>query len=276
MHSIDWLHSPGLPSSMNRFIKKYERFFDIMSNKKSKIAVPTLCIDLVWHTHQLSPADYYGYSERVAGRFIDHNDRIEETELSEAFAWTSKIYQSRYGEPYSECTCWYCEAIRNSHSYWLDRVFRSANYQAQKMVRKHSYPSDPDRSVHVSTHTVVRDESAAAAARRRDLMKSLYRKEKQKGFWLRRSSSSSSLSKSLTANNDASMPIFIDHDGKTRPTISDLYTINTSDCAIGNCVAGSCGENIPFSAAGDSGTSGDGCDGAGGCGGSGCGGGCGG
>lgn len=52
-------------------------------------------------------------------RFIDHDDKIEEDKLSTAFEWTSKTYQELYGEVYSECICWYCEAVRTSHSSTL-------------------------------------------------------------------------------------------------------------------------------------------------------------
>jgi hypothetical protein len=44
--------------------------------------VPTLDVDLVWHTHQLSPVRYMIFSKATAnGRFVDHNDRVEKEDL---------------------------------------------------------------------------------------------------------------------------------------------------------------------------------------------------
>lgn len=109
MFKLDWLHSPSARDTMARLIVKYERFIAIMAANPTKIAVPTLDVDLAWHTHQLSPSSYYAYSLEKTSKFVDHDDKIDENTLSTQFEWTSKQYQDRYGEVYSECTCWYCE-----------------------------------------------------------------------------------------------------------------------------------------------------------------------
>lgn len=109
MCKLDWLHSPSVHSTMTRLLTKYERFLTIMSRNPQCLTVPTLDVDLAWHTHQLSPVIYYRYTVNLAERFIDHDDKIAEHTLSKQFEWTSKMYQTMYGEVYSECTCWYCE-----------------------------------------------------------------------------------------------------------------------------------------------------------------------
>jgi hypothetical protein len=114
MYKLDWLHSPTARETMERLVGKYQRFFDIMAKHQHAVAVPTLDVDLAWHTHQLSPGAYYRYSVAKTSRFIDHDDKIDEDALSAHFAWTSKVYQDTYGEVYSECTCWYCEAVRTA------------------------------------------------------------------------------------------------------------------------------------------------------------------
>jgi hypothetical protein len=114
MVRIDWLHSPVAQDTMSRLITKYGRFVDIMAANPSHTAVPTLDIDLAWHTHQLSPADYYAYTVKKCQKFIDHDDKIAEDKLSDSFEWTSKQYQEIYGEPYANCSCWYCESRSTS------------------------------------------------------------------------------------------------------------------------------------------------------------------
>lgn len=108
MHKIDWLHS-GQRNTMTRLIEKYKRFFKIMATYPSQTAVPTLDVDLAWHTHQLSPRQYYLYSTVTCKKFINHDDKIAEDKLNESFEWTSKVYEKLFGEVYAECTCWYCE-----------------------------------------------------------------------------------------------------------------------------------------------------------------------
>jgi hypothetical protein len=111
MHAIDWLHSPAAKSTMERLLLKYSRFIKIIADHPVNVAVPTLDVDLGWHTHQLSPPSYFKYTFDKCRKFIDHDDKIEEGELSTSFEWTSKTYQKLYNEVYSECTCWYCEGI---------------------------------------------------------------------------------------------------------------------------------------------------------------------
>ncbi|KAG6025480.1 hypothetical protein E4U41_001509 [Claviceps citrina] len=109
MVRLDWLHSPSTRQTMGRLIGKYFNFMTLMKRHPKRIAVPTLDVDLAWHTHQLSPPSYYSYTTSLTGKFIDHDDKIEETKLNEAFEWTSKTYQEEFHALYSECTCWYCE-----------------------------------------------------------------------------------------------------------------------------------------------------------------------
>ena len=115
MHRISWLFSPAARFTVIRLLTKYERFIAISrmaSSHGRMMVVPTLDVDLAWHTHQLSPPQYFTYTVAEAGRFINHDDKINDVDLSDAFAWTWRQYQHRYKELYSECTCWYCEAIR--------------------------------------------------------------------------------------------------------------------------------------------------------------------
>jgi hypothetical protein len=116
MCQLDWLHSPSASDTMARLIIKYGRFIEIMKRNPSQMAVPTLDVDLAWHTHQLSPSRYYGYTLANTGRFVDHDDKVDQNMLSHQFEWTSKTYQAYYGEVYSACTCWYCEGTFCPHS----------------------------------------------------------------------------------------------------------------------------------------------------------------
>lgn len=95
---------------MREILVKYGRFVEIMANYPDETAAPTLDVDLAWHTHQLSPKTYFDHMVLQTKGFVDHNDKVDEMKLGSAFQWTTKIYQERYGEVYSQCRCWYCES----------------------------------------------------------------------------------------------------------------------------------------------------------------------
>ena len=150
MHSIDWLHSPALPATMARLILKYERFVKLMDIQPGKMAVPTLDVDLAWHTHQLNPPSYLKYTVSKSRQFVDHDDKVSATKLDDAFAWTSKTYEKMFGDKYSECTCWYCEAVRESNMSSATRLFSSKGKE-----KLHDVEQDPKKSVHISAHNAV-------------------------------------------------------------------------------------------------------------------------
>ncbi|GAA5894018.1 hypothetical protein JCM6882_007960 [Rhodosporidiobolus microsporus] len=107
MHSFGWLDTGRFDNdetTLNRCIARYHGFMDLLSNKNTMFCVPTLDIDLAWHAHQL----LYSYKNDMvkhARRFIDHNDKVEEGTLSNAFELTALEWQKRFGVPYTTCGC---------------------------------------------------------------------------------------------------------------------------------------------------------------------------
>lgn len=142
---------------MKRLVVKYERFIQIMIDHPGQVAVPTLDVDLAWHTHQLSPRTYLDFTIARAGqpkfsvqtrdrKLIDHDDKINEDKLSSAFEWTSKTYQEMFGEVYSECTCWYCEAVRCSHVNSVGKALGVSKNEKSKLYFQHKVESSNEYS----------------------------------------------------------------------------------------------------------------------------------
>lgn len=93
---------------MARRVIKYKRFMGFMTSRLDSITVPTLDVDLIWHTNQLRPSTYYQLCMTLTDdHFVDHDDKIGETNLHDVFAKTTRACQKKYKKPYSECTCWY-------------------------------------------------------------------------------------------------------------------------------------------------------------------------
>lgn len=78
---------------------RYLKFLQLMKESKS-ILVPTLDIDLLWHTHQLSPVAYDKYCRTHVGRQINHVDNIRMTKRSTGQDDTARLWAMRYGESY--------------------------------------------------------------------------------------------------------------------------------------------------------------------------------
>lgn len=176
MHDIDWIHSPTISATIAKLIRKYTVFFDIMVKHK-KTTVPTLDVDLAWHTHQLSPSRYFKYSRAQSRKygieiFINHDDKVDEGKLSEAFQWTCKVYASATnGEVYSECICWYCEAVReattNSKFPFIKSSSSSRNARsvAERLRGNSKIPSSTEETPHISAHTAVSVQDASGKSR---------------------------------------------------------------------------------------------------------------
>ncbi|WQF78680.1 Putative Glycine-rich domain-containing protein [Colletotrichum destructivum] len=170
MCKLNWLHFPTARNLMADLLKKYTRFVEIIAiaaATKDKVAVPTLDVDLAWHTHQLSPQSYFVFTLAKTSAFVDHNDKVDEDRLSTAFEWTSKTYQEKYGEVYSQCKCWYCETVRvmalpatKMFGIGKEEKLLEAWHAAAKA---NNVPMPPmTESAHVSSHPAVHTNETTA------------------------------------------------------------------------------------------------------------------
>jgi Glycine-rich domain-containing protein-like len=113
------------------FAERKDRFLDLLSSSPSNFFVPTLDIDLVWHTHQLFASQYKSHCETYVGRFINQyvlsfslsllrplfssrvipsdkrtsDDKVDTFKLSNAFDTTCKAWKDRFGIQYTHCGC---------------------------------------------------------------------------------------------------------------------------------------------------------------------------
>ncbi|PPR07442.1 hypothetical protein CVT24_007708 [Panaeolus cyanescens] len=102
------------PVSENRRLRvlylamaRYHAFMDLFSiqTDHKTILVPTLDIDLVWHTHMLMHSSYWDDCYKHIGRLVDHEDKVSSMTLSKAFDTTALLWNRRFGVRYSYCGC---------------------------------------------------------------------------------------------------------------------------------------------------------------------------
>ncbi|KAF4634273.1 hypothetical protein G7Y89_g3830 [Cudoniella acicularis] len=80
--------------------QRYMKFMNLIRLNATQMPVPALDIDLLWHTHQLTPSNYLPWCNHHLGRPIDHDDTIGQGELGTGLAQTISAWQAVYSEDY--------------------------------------------------------------------------------------------------------------------------------------------------------------------------------
>jgi len=93
----------GLDSlpNLDKATSRYRKFMFVDMDLDSECGiVPTLDIDLIWHTHQLFPVEYRRWCLENLNRYVNHDDTIEESTLATGLNSTVDIWLEKYGEKY--------------------------------------------------------------------------------------------------------------------------------------------------------------------------------
>ncbi|MCJ1400340.1 hypothetical protein MMC11_003545 [Xylographa trunciseda] len=107
-----WIRSPALPGTLSRARARYTRYFALLAAHPGQPMVPTIDIDLVWHTHQQAPAAYHAFSLRATGgRFVNHADTIDNAVRKGGLGVVRDLWWRKWGEEYARCFCWDCELL---------------------------------------------------------------------------------------------------------------------------------------------------------------------
>ncbi|KAG0707493.1 hypothetical protein DFH29DRAFT_895981 [Suillus ampliporus] len=133
-------------------IMKYHAFIGLMASLPSEFFVPTLDIDLVWHTHQLKAIKYLADCRRLVGRCVDHNDKVDEGKLSDAFDSTSRAWNTQYGVPYMQCGC---SPPKDTIGQKLRRVLSTTALRKNVRISKPQADLEERAATHPSDHNAV-------------------------------------------------------------------------------------------------------------------------
>lgn len=102
-------------------------------------------------------------------KFLNHDDKLSESNLHASFAWTSAAYEKKYAQPYSECACWYCECVREPlRSNFLSKLSsRRQNGLSIDALESKGFTKDAHVGPHVSAHNAF--EAKTPSQRRKEL-----------------------------------------------------------------------------------------------------------
>ncbi|KAJ3359186.1 hypothetical protein GGF32_009558 [Allomyces javanicus] len=105
---------------------RYHKLMLMLAKNRGMFMVPTLDIDLAWHTHQLHPRRYAAYTYEKLGAVLNHDDTIESPRLKQGFTKTAHVWRSMFNEPYA------CDAA--FRSYWTPAKVAVATVAAPVML----------------------------------------------------------------------------------------------------------------------------------------------
>jgi hypothetical protein len=99
-------HDLDTTDGVSNAISRYRKFLLLMRKKdtitgKHIPLVPTLDIDLAWHTHQLFPHAYHDWCLQHIGRKINHDDTFGKGTIRDGLRSTSLAWLDEYGESYT-------------------------------------------------------------------------------------------------------------------------------------------------------------------------------
>ncbi|OOF90369.1 hypothetical protein ASPCADRAFT_179155, partial [Aspergillus carbonarius ITEM 5010] len=97
MHTYLWIRSPDIEEILDDARESYSNFVELFRLYPGVILVPTLAIDLVWHTHLCSAERYTGFMMERVGRFIDHDDKLGKGTLDDGFERTKVLFEREFG-----------------------------------------------------------------------------------------------------------------------------------------------------------------------------------
>ncbi|KAH8926003.1 hypothetical protein BT69DRAFT_1348341 [Atractiella rhizophila] len=162
MHELGWLAPRAAEEAaafVNKAISRYHNFLNLMIDPNiTNFLVPTLDIDLVWHTHQLQDILYRKHTLLLLNHIPDHDDKVEENTLATAFKETAKAWKKNFGADYYNCGC-----MAPQDSLWstLRAKFKtkpqsspSANSSSSSLLSTGASITDP--ATHASSHNAVR------------------------------------------------------------------------------------------------------------------------
>ncbi|CAO3615681.1 unnamed protein product [Mucor hiemalis] len=89
--SINW----NVPDGIIHGIRNYSKFLAIIKENPDLKAVPTIEIDLAWHTHMLHHKKYRLFCFEYIGKLINHDENIPETELEAFVVKTDQAWKKR-------------------------------------------------------------------------------------------------------------------------------------------------------------------------------------
>ncbi|KAL1581447.1 hypothetical protein V4U94_001183 [Candida albicans] len=187
--TLNWLRSPFIYQTLSESANRYVNFFHMLTSSDLKrMLVPTLDIDLMWHTHQLWNYGYFkDCLESPCHTGIDHDDTVDENKLDDGYEYTCKMYRKLFKQEYSVCYCHPCVVRRMAAASKFSILLKSGNKQSQPeepaIINNPLFSKDEGFS-HISTHNSIKlPTSRAESKRKKSITASMLEKDRNNSHY---------------------------------------------------------------------------------------------
>jgi Glycine-rich domain-containing protein-like len=142
------------PVALSNATVRYHKFLLLMKrvkNVKRKVAlVPTLDIDLCWHTHQLQAPSYRKWCVEHLGAAINHDDTVGKDTLDTGLKETNAAWSKAYRESYTADS-------NSSKTHSFGGLFKSKKAQKESITPFFEFANDRhyDRKRWVCDHVSI-------------------------------------------------------------------------------------------------------------------------
>ncbi|KAK6880281.1 hypothetical protein K6H10_002393 [Candida tropicalis] len=152
MNKLNWIHSPNINHILNEANSRYAKFFTILTNpnlNNNNKLKPTLDIELMWKTHNLSGFGYFKDCLTSSSHYIIDDDSTISNSLMNSILnnndlnKTAEIFKNIYDEEYLICYCQSCT---------IDRAFNSINPEYQPLPNPHPHTYHIDNNSNSSSY----------------------------------------------------------------------------------------------------------------------------
>lgn len=87
--------------------ERYQKYLFLKRQNPGTFLVPCYDMDLIWHSHQLSPSAYHRDTQAVLGRTLDHDDSVTDRSLGSKLSTsddnTRVLWKETYQEDFPVC-----------------------------------------------------------------------------------------------------------------------------------------------------------------------------
>ncbi|CAL1714266.1 unnamed protein product [Somion occarium] len=247
IHNLGWLDSghfegAATESILIHAIVRYHAFLDLMTPSCTMLLVPTLDIDLAWHTHQMTGYAYGDDCVKFLGHLVDHNDKIESNYLADAFDKTCLAWERRFNIPYMHCGCPLPEYTSVGKS--LSRMASKLSLSRTKSANPLSPPSHPGafEATHPSDHNAIDVQTRRSIVAHENRLEMLKQRRERDAKKVEHGKMDSSTYRRGMSHDDAFLyPVSFNHPPVVTRTASSPAYGSPGTCAVGAGVCGSLG-----------------------------------
>ncbi|XP_059096680.1 uncharacterized protein LOC131891171 [Tigriopus californicus] len=144
-----------LKSFIGKNFMRYQMYLKLKQRNPNTFLVPCYDIDIIWHTHQVIPADYQNDTITILGSILPHddsvNDRSPGSKLNNADTETRTLWRDNFGMDFAQPGAMYRGPTAKGRLLSLTQEFqRSLHTGTMDVIIFHSFEFEAEKDLKAS------------------------------------------------------------------------------------------------------------------------------